>query len=84
MSAPISLISALVSLAISALSFINKKEARKYVDKLLDLQEELLMMDMLPNDKVDDVRYVKVLHEIKLITDAAKNDPAIFSTTPDS
>jgi hypothetical protein len=84
LSAPISLISALISLAVSSLSFINKKESRKYVDKLLDFQEELLNMDMLPNDQVDDVRYVKVLQEIKLITDAAKNDPEIFKINPPS
>ena len=72
------LIGSLASLGVEALKLLGIDKVRKYTDQLTRIQLDILAEEEKGYDS-DDAKIEHLLKEIKIVADAAKNDPALFA-----
>ncbi len=74
------LIEAIIGLASGVLSYMAEKEALKYVDKLNQLQKDLLA-EHAKGYAADDAKIENLEHELAITLQAVQNQFAIFAAS---
>lgn len=78
------LIGSIAGLLTELFKLINTKESHKYLDQLVQLQQDILEEESKPYDQQNDAKVVQLRSQLKIITDAAQQELILWQAQKSS